>query len=638
VGVGITVSGVVLLLTFALFTALSPASNPYVDIIGYLIIPSLIVLGGILGVIGVFFRRRRIRKIDPTRKFRRFPRIDLNDPWQRRSATYVAGFILCLLPIVAVSGYHGYHYTDSVSFCAQACHEVMEPEAATFQFSAHARVTCAECHIGSGASWFVKAKISGMRQVLAVVTNSYSRPIPPAIQHLRPAADTCEQCHWPNKFYGAQLREIAHFATDEVNTRRDIRMLVKTGGGDEITGRVEGIHMHMLLSGRMEYVATDDRLQVIPWVKWTEHNGRELVYRSDGKAATDPPPEGQLRVVDCMDCHNRPAHKFNAPRVAVDNALGRERIDPSLPFIKREAVRALTAAYADNEAAMDGIEGAIKEFYATEHRSVWKENHDAVERAIAQIQEIYRRTFFPRMKVDWTTYPDNIGHLYSPGCFRCHDGKHANQYGDVISKDCHVCHDFLNPVDESAATFVQQGEFVHSFELKGIHAELLCHQCHTGGLLDRTCAGCHSAQQGLFSARDPLLVPFDAAPSPMAEAADCESCHDLTEAKPASREAVDRMCRACHEDEYAGTLETWAKSIEAAREKATAAVAQVRRAFAKTKQRGIENAEALEAWLDGREAVLRFLEKADPLHNPEASRSLYERIYEEAVERSPLLQ
>jgi len=621
-GVAIVLLGSLLLVTFGLFSLVSPTSNPYLDLFGYLVIPGLIILGLLVAAVGVALRRWRIRRRDPTAQLHRFPRVDLNDPRQRRSAAYLGGFVALMVPVVVVSSYHGYQFTDSVSFCTQPCHRVMAPEATTYPFSAHARVRCAECHIGEGASWFIKAKISGVRQVVAVLRDTYPRPIPPAIQHLRPAAETCEQCHWPRKFYGAQLRERVHFAEDEANSRRDIQMLVKTGGGDEMTGRVEGIHMHMLLSGRMEYVATDASLQTIPWVKWTRPNGEELVYRTDGRPAEAPPPPGERRRLDCMDCHNRPAHKFPPPQVAVDLYLARGRIDALLPYIKREAIRVLVAPYPDPITARSEIANRLTEFYRRHYPAVWSAKRSRIETAINRVQEIYGYTFYPEMRVDWRTYPDNIGHLYAPGCFRCHDGRHRNRYGDTIGRDCKTCHDFLSPVrHEAGHSLIRKGEFVHPFELTGIHATLMCHRCHTGALLDSTCGGCHAAESGLYTATASALRGYGIVASSMAGSVGCDGCHDMSLDQPAAEAVVGEACATCHDERYRTSLTVWRTRLATARAGAEQALARAR-----VEVEGKRAPEGLTAWLRRSEAALHLLSEAGPLHNPTAAMVVYERI------------
>ena len=601
IGLFLAAMSIILLLTFGLFTLVSPTTNPYIDIIGLLVVPSVLAGGVALIPFGILFKSWRLRRRDPLRHLEfRFPRFDLNDPVQRRIAKIAVAGAFILLPVVGVTGYHGYHYTDSSAFCAKACHTVMEPQATTYEYSAHARVACAECHIGSGASWFVKAKLSGTRQVLAVLRDTFSRPIAPAIHNLRPARETCEHCHWPKKFFGAQLREIVDFASDETNTRREIDMLLKTGGGDEFTGRAEGIHLHMALAGRIDYIAADDRLQDIPWVRYVDASGNEWIYRSDGRPSSDPRPEGEVRQMDCMDCHNRPAHKFRSPRDAVDIFLEVGRIDTTLPFIKREAVASLIEPYPDVETAEQQIGYRLTNFYRTNYPEVWRTRKASVNQAVDMTREIYSHNFFPAMKVDWRTYPDNIGHLNSPGCFRCHEGNHVNQAGRRISHDCSICHTFLNPVQlNGKAPVIQEGEFVHPYELEGRHATLRCDQCHDGGRSPvATCNGCHIEQAGFRAGTAPSFSTFGIAPDAMADVVDCEGCHDLS--APTSIDSIDAACMDCHEDEeerFEGMLTSWKEEVE--------------RLLAGAERR---------VTYDGDREILEALRRAGPLHNLNATR------------------
>ncbi|MCP4247085.1 MAG: hypothetical protein GY778_08550 [bacterium] len=622
------------LLTFGLFSTVAPVENPYVDIVGYMIIPGILLIGVVIVPFGILIKSWRIRRRNPEERLAfRFPRIDLNDPSQRKVAKIMLAGTFVLLPVVGVSSYHGYHYTDSVQFCAQVCHEAMEPQGVAYERSGHARVPCADCHIGEGAGWFVKSKLSGTRQVLAMFQDSFSRPIPPAIHHLRPARETCEHCHWPKKFFGAQLREMARFASDEQNTRRDISMLLKTGGGDVTSGRAMGIHKHMAMAGRVEYVAIDDTLQNVPWVKYTLDDGQELIYRSDGRPSSDPRPEGQLRSLDCMDCHNRPAHRFKSPDEEVDTCLeiGATKIDPALPFIKRETVAALVRHYPDAKTADDQIKLALTKFYRENYPEVWEAKSDAVHRAVDSVREIYHMNFFPAMNVDWKTYPDNIGHKISSGCFRCHEGRHINQFGDPISHDCEVCHTFLNPVARNgAAAVIHEGEFQHPMPLEGQHAGLRCSQCHDGGpALLPTCEGCHSETTGLRTAEAVELRKFDIQESPMLDV-DCDSCHDLSE--PRSLVAIDAACTECHDPEdderFDGMLGRWNATAHSAAKKAASAVEKL----AEMIEQGPAGADQGRAgtWLDQHRPVLDFLERAGPLHNYEASIKIYDEIARQA--------
>lgn len=485
---------IVLITAFTGIALFSERSNPYVDLVGFLILPQALVFGLVVVPIGVLWKRRWLRK-HVGEHVPRYVQIDLSDaPTRGAAIVFMLITLLVVLPGLSVSAYEGYNYTESTEFCANVCHTVMEPEGTAHARSAHARVSCAECHIGAGADWFVKSKLSGTRQVIAVWRDSFRRPIPPAIHELRPARDTCEECHWPDRFFGSQLKQVVHYAPDEQNTRRVVRMLIKTGGADESIGRVEGIHMHMVVSGHIEYVATDDKLQEIPWVRHVSADGTATVYRADKLPADAPPPVGTRRTIDCMDCHNRGAHHFLPPQKAIDLQLEAGRIDPTLPFIKREAVQALVGEYADVPAAEAGIASALTKFYQDNYPTVWESSPEVIKQAITAVQAAYRGNFFPAMKVTWKTYPENIGHMISPGCMRCHDGLHVNAQGTAITSDCTVCHTFMNAVEGQPGQF-REGKFEHAMALQH-HDDLRCSQCHTGGPLP-LCRDCHANLQGL---------------------------------------------------------------------------------------------------------------------------------------------
>ena len=611
-GAFLAIIGLLGLVTFGLFSLAAPATNPYVDIVGFMVVPGILVLGLIVMPLGIVLRAWRLRRRDPAHPVvLRLGRIDLRDPTQLRAVKVVVGGTFVLLPVVGVTSYHGYHFTDSVGFCAEACHTVMEPQAVTFARSGHARVACAECHIGSGAGWFVKSKLSGTRQVIAVMCDSYSRPIPPAIRHLRPARETCEHCHWPDKFFGDQLAKVTRFSADEANTPQHINMILKTGGGAQRIHDARGIHMHVALAGRIEYVAVDERLQEIPWVRLADDDGDEVIFRSDRKGHSDSRPEGQIRKMDCMDCHNRPAHAFLAPTDAVDVALREGDLDPTLPFIKREAVAALVYTYPDPESAEAGITASLTDFYRSHYDGVWKTHPDSMEKIIGTVVDIYRRSFFPHMNVDWQTYPDNIGHKISPGCFRCHDGRHVAENGRTISHACETCHTFLNPVeDEGKSTLLQEGEFVHSPLLEGRHAELRCDRCHSGGVApQRTCAGCHTEQAAF---RTGTLVGFESLgipAEPMADDVECGDCHDLSQTT--ELKTIDALCLDCHEDEegrFTGMLASWEREVK-------------------------QLLSSAESTTDGEgRRVLRAVRQAGPLHNVEGTRIIVRGLSESWVD------
>jgi hypothetical protein len=309
-----------------------------------------------------------------------------------------------------------------------------------YQDGPHSRVTCVQCHIGPGAPWFVQSKLSGTRQIFAVALDSYPRPIPSPVEDLRPARDTCEQCHWPEKFHGDKVEARREYGADEENTEYVTMLRIHVGGGSDRLGIATGIHWHMSLANEIEYITTDERRQVIPWVSLKGANGEEKIYMVDG-VTPEELALGERRRMDCMDCHNRPSHAFfpSADR-AVDQAIALGRIDRGLPYIKREAVAALTGEYASQSEALQAIADALREFYSTEYPAVHADARPQLETAIRATQTLYRRNVFPRMNVSWGTYADHSAHMEFPGCFRCHTDEHRAQDGSVIRQDCELCH------------------------------------------------------------------------------------------------------------------------------------------------------------------------------------------------------
>jgi hypothetical protein len=465
-----------------------------------------------------------------------------------------------------VGGYQAYQFTESVTFCGQVCHSVMEPEYTAYRTSPHARVPCVECHIGPGAEWFVKAKLSGAYQVYSVLFNKYSRPIPTPIENLRPAQETCEHCHWPAKFWGEQLVTRVHFSSDRSNTRREVSLLMKTGGGS-VQGLGHGIHWHMNIANKVSYVAADPRRQVIPWVRLEGPDGRVTEFVSTENPMTrEQLARAETRRMDCMDCHNRPSHVYLPPGRAVDFSLLAGRIPADLPFIKKVAVDAMVKPYATTAEAEAGIAETIQGFYRQEYPEQVRAWEPRIATAIQEVTLAYRENFFPHMKVDWQAYPNNVGHKEFPGCFRCHDGKHVSQDGRVISQECGACHDFLEQQRGAFVRVEATHAFAHPWKLAGRHTEILCGACHTGGpAKPSTCRGCHGipatgapmasmdcqqchrkAQQlqpltecGACHARVAGLHRLEAH-----RAADCTTCHPAHGWTPRPRE----QCETCHQD------------------------------------------------------------------------------------------
>jgi hypothetical protein len=316
--------------------------------------------------------------------------------------------------------------------------------------------------------------LNGVHQLVGVITDDYERPIKTPIRGMPMSQITCEQCHWPERFAGNVDRTYNHFLADEDNTEFSVRLLLHVGGGNPETGEAGGIHWHMNLANKVEYIATDERRMEIPWVRLTEQDGTVTEFRTP-EFEGDPDAHG-IRTMDCMDCHNRPAHRFKSPNDAVDNALAQGRIDASLPWVKSNVVYSLTQTYETRSQAVEGIRSYLSGQYP---------DTPGIDGVIAEAQKIHRLNFFPEMKADWRAYPDHISHKDSAGCFRCHDGRHKTTDGQrsIGATDCNSCHTILaQGVGDQLKDLKADGQpFLHiDFE----YADFDCHTCHTGGIQD----------------------------------------------------------------------------------------------------------------------------------------------------------
>ena len=413
-------------------------TGPYFGIIQFLLLPGIFAFGLLLVPFGYFRARRRLRATTGSAVLpETFPVIDFNNPRHRRNALILIVLTLINLAILGMATYEGIEYTESSAFCGQVCHTVMRPEHTAFLRSPHARVGCVQCHIGSGAGSFVKYKLAGVRQLAEVVLGNYNRPIPTPVRNLRPARETCEQCHWPDKHHGDRLRIIKRYDEDETSTERTTVLLVHVGGGAQGREPAGGIHWHMNLANEITYVAADDARLVIPWVRLKDREGRTTEFLASTSTLTqDQIDRAPKRVMDCVDCHNRPSHAFRAPEDAVDEAIAAGRLDRRLPFLKQQVLAALKGEYHSAAEAAAGIRTALEAYYKDQ-------NKDALEAAVRAATEIHAANVFPEMRIGWGAYPNNIGHQFYPGCFRCHDGDHRSRDGREISQDCDRCHSLL---------------------------------------------------------------------------------------------------------------------------------------------------------------------------------------------------
>ena len=393
--------------------------------------------------------------------------------------------VVAIIFIILVSGgVYGWNYTNSPGFCGYTCH-TMPPENATYLNSPHANVDCTECHIGrSVLGTQLARKTEDVYEVYAMVFHAYTYPI--QATRTRPARITCEKCHQPTAFTGNQLLVKNHFTPDENNTPLSIYLMMKTGGGANLQGVASGIHWHVV--NKIEYYSTDPLDQSIPFVRVFNADGTTTDY-VDTESNIDPAKidPSKLKAVDCITCHNRVTHDFAPPADSVDSAMAAGLISPKIPEVRMKAVEVLSVPYTSQAVAMSGIAG-LQNYYIQYYSDFYSKNTDLVQAAITQLQTIYKQSIFPDQKVDWTAHPNNLGHIDSAGCFRCHDGKHMNAKQQAIRLECNLCHSI--PVVATSQDFVSKIEINRGPE-PASHLNANWISLHHNAF-DSTCANCHT--------------------------------------------------------------------------------------------------------------------------------------------------
>jgi NapC/NirT cytochrome c family, N-terminal region len=434
------------LLGALLYDVIWHIQNTYVAAVIYMVLGPIFITGLVMVFLGLFFFKGK----EEVRLFTlEYLRDYFNDPTKfsrLRKLVFFAVFLTCVnLFIFGLLGYRGYHYMESVGFCGQFCHSVMNPEFTAYSNSAHSRVPCVECHIGAGATWFVKSKISGARQLFAVALDTYSRPIETPVHGLRPARDTCEECHRPEKFHGDKLVVKDDFKEDEANTHTQTVMLVKIGTAGDRAVSSHGIHWHVAPANRITYRASSwDRMD-IPEVTLHKADGTTVVFKTEDadEKLKDVPEEVGVREMDCIDCHNRPTHVYLPPSQALNNKILSGAIPRNLPFIKQQAMAVVQKDYASQDEARTAIASELNAWYQKNYPDLLKKDPTLLEKAIAGVQAAYVENVFPEMNIKWNTYTSHIGHDADLGCFRCHDEEHVSESGETISMDCETCHVIL---------------------------------------------------------------------------------------------------------------------------------------------------------------------------------------------------
>jgi nitrate/TMAO reductase-like tetraheme cytochrome c subunit len=413
--------------------------NPYAAIVTFLVFPCGAVFGLLLIPVSGYLRRKKWFKENLNKGN---VIIDFGEKSHRKTVLLFLVLSVVNLSVFSLVIYEAYHFTESDFFCGAICHTVMDPEYTAYQRSPHAKVGCVSCHIGSGAEWYVKAKLSGLRQVKAVLDGGYSTPIPAPVEHLRPAQDTCEECHWPEKFHGKKIKQFVSFTNDDQENPDIQEIALHIGGRNPLTDTFEGIHWHVSNNVKVEYESLDEKRTSIGRIKVSKPSGVTEEYAIDGGE------EGEVskwRTMDCVDCHNRPTHVYDDLEQKIDFGLYSKKIDPTIPGIREDSITVLQKEYKSRDEAKEQIVESLLALQAERHDADFvAENEATLIKSGAYLLDAYMDNVWPKMKVTWGTYKGHNGHLNEEdgfGCFRCHDEEHETEFGKTISQSCDLCHD-----------------------------------------------------------------------------------------------------------------------------------------------------------------------------------------------------
>jgi len=481
IGLLIVVVNIGLIVFLSIVDAMSAGTHPYADLIIWILLPAIVLIGVVLIIVGV--RRERRKELAGGPEARHFPVIDFNDPKLRKKGLVLLMSLLLLLLLYAFSGYKFYEFSESKTFCG-SCHRVMGPETRSSDYSAHAKLSCTACHVGPGAKYYFVAHLRGAKEGVSYLLNRYSRPISTPINDLRPSQDICENCHGPKYQLNQRLESRTYFMSDKENSRKKIALLLKMGKAETTMERPPKMHWHSSTTEEIVYSVKDPKRTDIPWIRVKRLDGKVRIYRSTELKLSDyEVAKAGTRRMDCMDCHNRSGHPTNPPALILNAMLSAGLIDPGLPEIKHLAVQTIEASYASRNEAHKGIDKAIRDFYQKTYPAVAKNKEAAIAAASRALQGAYDRNYDAYMKVSWRHYGNNQGHVFTQGCFRCHDGKHRSDDGAVLSRDCSLCHLLIERTPGQNNTGNEQAifrvmEYPHPVKIGDSWKQMMCVKCH----------------------------------------------------------------------------------------------------------------------------------------------------------------
>ena len=452
VGVVLTTTAFVSFIFMQLAMFSGVVTNSYVGLIVYLGFPVLFVLGLIIIFVAWYLQKQRTGLTTRELMERRFgPDGVKGDVAGSKVFRTIAILTLANILILGAASIKMLHFMDSAEFCGTACHSVMSPEWTTYQASPHARVACVDCHVGEGVGALVNSKLNGAWQMVSAAFDLYERPIPTPVHQLRPARETCEKCHWPDKFYGSRLQTTVRYENDEMSTPRYTTLNLKIDAG---AAGATGVHWHISPGQEVRYASVDDEREEMIWVESLQPDGSVRRY-TNTRLRPGVSESTDVRTMDCVDCHNRATHIYQEPERAVDEKIRLGAIDRGLPYIRREALAAIRGGYPSLEAAQSGIRAGLESFYRRnypEQASAW---YDRIDAAVIELEKVWARNIHPGMKIEWGAYPSFLGHSDNPGCFRCHTRELQDDQGHWIPDDCTLCHSILAYGEDDAFAYLE---------------------------------------------------------------------------------------------------------------------------------------------------------------------------------------
>jgi hypothetical protein len=429
-------------------------TNTYIGLITYLLLPTLFVLGLVLIPFGWMKYKKGSGKTTKELLERQFTKVELEKNKLGSTLTRtVLIFTMANVIFLSLASMRMLSFMDESVFCGTACHSVMGPEWATYQVSPHSRVKCVSCHVGEGAGALIDSKLNGTWQMISVTFDLLERPIPTPVHQLRPARETCEKCHWPEKFYGSKIKSIVHYDSDELSTPKYSTLVLKIDSGEEV-GK-SGIHWHIDASNEVSYASIGDEREEMLWVEVAQKDG--TLKRFTNKKHTDIEYEfEETRIMDCVDCHNRATHIYEDPKEAVDERIRKGLIDHSLPYIKREALASIISSFTTHETANLIIQNHVTNFYRENYPNLLGTKSKSIDKTISTLQSVYNTNVHYSMNVDWGAYPNFLGHKNGSGCFRCHNNDLIDEAGTPIKNDCTMCHSILANDSPKPFTYLEE--------------------------------------------------------------------------------------------------------------------------------------------------------------------------------------